>query len=73
VWAKGLAGPRSLAVTPGGEVLVLDRNGQQGRILALWDEDNNGISGHLERAVLVEAPGLNHGAVYQSSLHLPIL
>jgi len=64
VWAKGLAAPRGLVVTRGGEVLVLDyhEDTDSGKVIALWDAGETGYAGYKERAVVLEAQGLNHGA-----------
>eukprot|EP01050_Picozoa_sp_SAG11_P030271 SAG11_NODE_8880_length_967_cov_1.148618_1_plen_254_part_01 len=68
VWAKRLAGPRAILVTPHGEVLLLDCDSSgpssMGAVLALWDADGDGLSGGDERAKLVELPGLIHGLGY---------
>lgn len=65
IWTTGLAGPRKIAVTPAGTVLVLDTpvlGGDDGRVLALWDDDNNGYSDESERAVLLDRiSGLGQG------------
>jgi glucose/arabinose dehydrogenase len=57
-WAN-VADPRGLLVAPNGDVLVVER--QAGRISALFDGDNDGVSSASERVTLVEASGLNHG------------
>ena len=59
VWATGLSSPRGMIVAPSGEVLVVERSG--GQVTALWDDDDDGVSGSGERALLAKASGLNHG------------
>ena len=65
VWATGLNAPRKVVVTAAGAVLVLDTpvlSGESGRVLALWDADNDGFSDESERATLLEGiPGLGQG------------
>ena len=65
VWTTGLAGPRKIVVTPAGTVLVLDTpalGGDDGRVLAVWDADNDGYSDESERATLLDRiPGLGQG------------
>jgi glucose/arabinose dehydrogenase len=58
-WASGLQEPRGVTVSDDGTLLVVEQDGE--RISALWDEDNDGVSGSNERAVIASAPGLNHG------------
>jgi glucose/arabinose dehydrogenase len=57
VWASGLSEPSGIAVDEIGNTLVVERD--LGRILALWDADNDGASGPSERAVIAEAPGID--------------
>jgi glucose/arabinose dehydrogenase len=59
VWASGLAEPRGLATASGGDLLVVERG--TARVLVLFDDDGDGVSGPAERAVVATASGLNHG------------
>lgn len=59
VWAEDVRAPRGMVVADNGDVLVVER--AAGRVLALWDDDGDGVSGSDERAVLASADGLNHG------------
>lgn len=59
VWAKDIAAPRGLWVADNGDVLVVERG--ESRVVALWDDDHNGISDAGERAILAEGQSLNHG------------
>jgi glucose/arabinose dehydrogenase len=58
-WSGDLGEPRGVTVDGKGTVLVVEQDEQ--RVLALWDEDGDGISSSGERAVIATAPGLNHG------------
>lgn len=58
-WAEGLEEPRGITVDQSGNVLVVEQD--LGRVLALWDDNGDGVSGAGERAVIAAAPGLNHG------------
>jgi glucose/arabinose dehydrogenase len=58
-FAERLSTPRGIRHAPNGDVLVLERG--SARVTVLWDADGNGVSGDGERAVLAQAPGLNHG------------
>lgn len=59
VWAQDIGAPRGMVVADSGDVLVVERDA--GRVLALWDDDGDGVSGADERAVLATSAGLNHG------------
>lgn len=59
VWATGVSTPRGITVDEQGNVLVIARGSSQ--ILALWDEDGDGLSSASERRVLTTQSGLNHG------------
>lgn len=59
IWASNIDTPRGLFVADNGDVLVVERG--QSRVLALWDDDGDGVSSEDERAVLAEASNLNHG------------
>ena len=63
VWAANLGSPRQAAVSASGQVLVLDDGvgGGVGRLVALWDDDANGVADAYERAVLLQAQGLGGG------------
>jgi glucose/arabinose dehydrogenase len=58
-WAAGLAKPRGLATVANGDLLVVESGRSQ--VVALYDDDGDGVSGMTERAVLATASGLNHG------------
>lgn len=63
VWAlaTGLSQPRGLFVTDEGDVLVVERG--ESRVVALHDDDGDGVVSDDERSVVAAAPGLNHGLV----------
>ncbi len=66
-FATGIAKPRGILVdSEEGTVLVAGN----GSIVALWDDDGDGVSGDGERATLASASGLNHGiAVHDGYLY----
>ncbi len=56
-WATDLERPRGIIVDENGNALVVD----DGRIVLLHDDDEDGFSGADERMELVTQTGLNHG------------
>ena len=58
-WATGLSQARGITVDPQGNVLVVARGNAQ--VVALWDDDRDGLSGPNERIVVAAAAQLNHG------------
>lgn len=56
-WASGLSKPRGVVVDSNGDVIVIDN----GKIVLLYDDDADGVSGAGERVVLTTQSGLNHG------------
>lgn len=58
-WAEDVGQARGITVDAAGTVLVVAR--EDADVVALWDEDGDGISSGGERAVIASAPGLNHG------------
>jgi len=65
-WATGLLRPRGIFIDSTGLVLI----GENGRVSAFWDDNNDGTSSNNERAVLVTQSGLNHEvSVYDGFLY----
>lgn len=58
-WARGIDDPRGIAVDSAGTVLVVSR--QNSSVVALWDDNGDGVSGTNERATIGSAPGIQHG------------
>ncbi|HEY8942617.1 MAG TPA: hypothetical protein VIM73_00090 [Polyangiaceae bacterium] len=58
-WATGLDDVRGITTDAEGNVLAVARG--QGALVALWDDDGDGVSSSSERATLVTQSGLNHG------------
>lgn len=56
-FATDLSRPRHLTVGPNGEVIVATRDG----IVALWDQDGDGVAGRDERATIAPAELGIHG------------
>nr|PZN15930.1 MAG: hypothetical protein DIU78_25310 [Pseudomonadota bacterium] len=67
-WASGVGEARGITVDSEGNVLVVARGDAD--VVALWDEDGDGVSSDTERAVIASAPGLNHGiALHEGYLY----
>ena len=65
-FATGVSKARGILVDSEGTVLVAGN----GNIVALWDDDGDGVSGSGERATIASASGLNHGiAVHDGYLY----
>ena len=60
-WAADLPSARGITVDDDGNVLVVARG--DSAVVALWDDDEDGISGPSERLTIATASGLNHGIV----------
>jgi glucose/arabinose dehydrogenase len=58
-WAGGIADPRGITLDEAGNVLVVSRD--TGSVVALWDDDGDGVSGAGERVEVAEGPDLAHG------------
>ena len=59
LWAANVGDARGIKTDAAGNALVVSRT--NGSIVALWDDDHDGVSGANERLTIATAPGLNHG------------
>jgi len=59
VWSSGLGSPRGMVTAQNGDILVVEA--ARNRILALWDDDDDGVNDPHETAVIATASGINHG------------
>jgi len=65
LYAQALSAPRSMIRAPNGDLIVIESGA--GRITALWDSNQDGISDELERVTLsTVSDGLYHGLVLGS-------
>jgi len=62
VYARALGGARQTAFAPNGDLFVAIQGGA--KVLALYDDDKDGVSGDAERSTFATAPGLNHGLAF---------
>jgi len=58
-WAADVGNARGIKLDADGNVLVVAS--ADGTVVALWDDDKDGVSDASERMVIASAPGINHG------------
>jgi len=67
-FAIGIGKARGITIDAEGNALVV--SSAKNEVVALWDDDGDGVSGDGERAIVASAPGLNHGiAIHDGYLY----
>ena len=59
IWAANVGDARGIKTDEVGTALAISRT--NGSIVALWDDDHDGMSGPTERLTIATVAGLNHG------------